>query len=115
MRESEPEGTDRLAATRRASYAPRMIRSLKGKATRQFAETGKSKFPGLDVELARQRLQELNGARSLDVISRLRSVGLHKLKGDRKAYWAINVNGPWRIVFRFKDGDAFEVEILDYH
>ncbi|MFL5214180.1 MAG: type II toxin-antitoxin system RelE/ParE family toxin [Microvirga sp.] len=89
MRESEPEGTDRLAATRRASYAPRMIRSLKGKATRQFAETGKSKFPGLDVELARQRLQELNGARSLDVISRLRSVGLHKLKGDRKAYWAI--------------------------
>ena len=69
----------------------------------------------LDMELARQRLQELNGARSLDVISRLRSVGLHKLKGDRKGYWAINANGHWRIVFRFKDGDAYDVEILDYH
>lgn len=92
-----------------------MIRSLKGRATRQFAETGKSKFSGLDEELARQRLQELNGAQSLDVLGRLRSMGLHKLKGDRREYWAINVNGPWRIVFRFRNGDAYDVEILDYH
>jgi proteic killer suppression protein len=63
-----------------------MIRSLKGSATRQFAEIGKSKFSGLDVELARQRLQELNGAQSLDILSRLRSVGLHKLKGSRKEF-----------------------------
>jgi proteic killer suppression protein len=92
-----------------------MIRSLKGTATTQFEATGKSKFSGLDEELARQRLQELNGARSLEVLSRVRSTGLHKLKGDRKDYWAINVNGPWRIVFRFRNGNAYDVEIVDYH
>jgi RelE-like toxin of type II toxin-antitoxin system HigB len=45
----------------------------------------------------------------------LRSVGLHALKGDRRGQWAIAVNGPWRICFRFKGGDAYEVEIVDYH
>jgi len=60
-------------------------------------------------------LSALNAARKLDDISRLRSVGLHKLSGDRSDQWAIRVNGPWRIAFRFDDGDAFEVEIVDYH
>ena len=92
-----------------------MIRSVKGTATRQFIEAGKSKFSGLDVNLAWQRLAELNAARSLDDRSRLRSVGLHKLKGDRHGCWAMTVNGPWRVVFRLKDGDAHEVEIVDYH
>ena len=92
-----------------------MVRSVKGTATRQFIETGKSKFSGLEVDLARQRLAELNAARSLDDLSRLRSVGLHKLKGDRRGCWAMKVNGPWRVVFRFCDGDAYEVEIVDDH
>ena len=45
----------------------------------------------------------------------MHSVGLHKLSGIRSEQWAIRVNGPWRIVFRYDDGDAFEVEIVDYH
>ncbi len=92
-----------------------MIRSVKGVATRQFIESGKSKFSGLDENLARRRLSALNVGRKLDDLSRLRSVGLHKLTGDRAGFWAIRVNGPWRIVFRFDDGDAFDVEIVDYH
>jgi proteic killer suppression protein len=92
-----------------------MIRSVKGTATRRFLENGKSRFSGLDEDLARQRLAELDSAASLDDLPRLRSVGLHRLSGDRKGQWAIKVNGPWRIVFRFDDGDAFEVEIVDYH
>jgi addiction module HigA family antidote len=40
---------------------------------------------------------------------------LHPLKGDRKGYWAITVRANWRIVFRMKDGDAFEIDFLDYH
>ena len=92
-----------------------MIRSVKGSATRQFLTTGKGRFGGLDAELARQRLAELNAAPSLAALSPLKSVGLHKLKGDRKGHWAINVNGPWRIVFRFEDGNAFEVEIVNHH
>jgi len=92
-----------------------MIRSVRGAATRQFLATGRSRFRGLDEDLARQRLAELNAAPSLSALSPLRSVGLHKLKGDRAGYWAISVNGPWRIVFRFKDGNAYDVEIVDYH
>jgi proteic killer suppression protein len=92
-----------------------MIRSIKGAATRQFVARGKSKFSGLDPALARQRLTELNAAPSLDALAPLRSVGLHKLKGSRAGFWPINVNGPWRIVLRFEDGNAYEVEIVDYH
>ena len=92
-----------------------MIRSIKGASTRQFIESGKSRFRGLDPELAMQRLNELNAAPSLAALSPLRSVGLHKLKGDRSGFWAVNVNRPWRVVFRFRDGDAHDVEIVDYH
>jgi proteic killer suppression protein len=92
-----------------------MIRSVKGGATRQFVTKGRSAFRGLDTQLALRRLAELNAASSLNALSPLRSVGLHKLKGDRKGFWAIKINGPWRVVFRFDDGDAHEVEIVDYH
>jgi proteic killer suppression protein len=92
-----------------------MIRSVKGAATRQFIERGRSRFRGLDQALARQRLAELNAAPALKALSPLRSIGLHKLTGDRKGFWAVRVNGPWRIVFRFEDGNAYEVEIVDYH
>jgi len=57
----------------------------------------------------------LNAATSLQDLSPLQSVGLHKLKGDRAGQWAMTVNGRWRICFRFKDADAYDVEIVDYH
>ena len=78
-------------------------------------ETGKSKFSGLDAGLADQRLNELDSAGSLKEFGALKSIGLHKLKGDRRAFWATRINGPWRIVFRFDEGNAFDVEIVDYH
>ncbi|MGH6925459.1 MAG: type II toxin-antitoxin system RelE/ParE family toxin [Propylenella sp.] len=87
----------------------------KGSATRQFIEGGKSRFRGLDAALARQHLAELNAASSLTAISQLRSVGLHKLLGNRAGFWPIKVNGPWRIVFRFENGNSSEVEIVGYH
>ena len=60
-------------------------------------------------------LLALNVAKSLQDLSPLNSVGLHKLKGDRKGQWAMIVNGPWRICLEFRRGDAYEVEIVDYH
>lgn len=92
-----------------------MIKSWANSATRSFAETGKAKFSGLDVVAAEELLAALDAAASLADLSPLRSLGLHKLKGDRKGQWAMTVNGPWRICFRFKDGDAWDVEIVDYH
>ena len=60
-------------------------------------------------------LLALNVAGTLQDLSPLKSVGLHKLKGRRKGQWAMTVNGPWRICFEFRKGDAFNVEIVDYH
>ncbi len=57
----------------------------------------------------------LDAATSLADIGSLRSVGLHKLSGNRSGQWAVTVNARWRICFRFSDGDAHDVEIVDYH
>ena len=92
-----------------------MIKSVKGAATRQFIESRKPKFSGLDETLALRRLNELNAASSLQMLGNLNSVGLHKLKGNFKDYWSIDVNGPWRILFRFENGHAYEVHIHDPH
>ena len=92
-----------------------MIKSIADTATRQFVETGKSRFSGLDPSKAMARLNVLNAAQSLDDISPLRSIGLHKLTGNRKGQWAMTINGPWRLCFRFENGDAYDVEIVDYH
>lgn len=40
---------------------------------------------------------------------------LHPLKGGRKGYWSVTISSNWRIVFRFQDGDAYEVDLVDYH
>jgi toxin HigB-1 len=92
-----------------------MIKSWANRAGEKFSATGEGRFPGLDVETAKERLAALDSASALGDLSPLKSVGLHKLKGDRKGQWAMTVNGPWRICFRFRDGDAFDVEIVDYH
>lgn len=93
-----------------------MIRSWANDSTRRFAEEDKrSKFRGLDADAAHDLLATLHAATSLRDISPLKSVGLHKLKGDRRGHWAMTVNGPWRLCFRIKDGDAFDVEIVNYH
>lgn len=92
-----------------------MIRSWANSATRRFADEGKSKFSGLDEERALDLLASLDAATSLTDLSPLRSVELHKLAHDRKGQWAMTVNGPWRICFRFEDGNAWDVEIVDYH
>ena len=92
-----------------------MIRSWSNSATRRFAESGKSKFAGMNVEAAEELLAALEAATSLNDLSPLKSIGLHKLSGDRKDQWSMTFNGPWRVCFRFEDGDAWDVEIVDYH
>ena len=69
----------------------------------------------MDVDAAVDLLLALNAAGALRDLSPLKSVGLHKLKGARTNQWAMTVNGPWRICFEFRAGDAYEVEIVDYH
>ncbi len=93
-----------------------MIKSWATRSSQRFFEHGKvSKSSGLDVEAAEELLAVLDAATSLNDLSPLSSVGLHKLTGNRKGQWAMTANGPWRICFEFKKGDAYRVEIVDYH
>jgi toxin HigB-1 len=93
-----------------------MIRSWRNSVTRKVWEGERpNQLRGLDFEAAIDLLLALNIAKTLNDLSPLKSVGLHKLKGERKSQWAMTVNARWRICFEFRQGDAYEVEIVDYH
>ena len=92
-----------------------MIKSWANRSTQRFAEEGKGRFAGLDDPLVRRRLRLLDEAESLEDLTGLVSVGLHRLRGARRGQWAISAGGPWRITFEFRDGHAWNVEIVDYH
>ena len=93
-----------------------MILSWRNAASRRVWEGERPKrFRGLDFDAAIDLLLALNAADALRDLSPLKSVGLHKLKGNRAGQWAMTVNGPWRVCFEFRAGDAYEVEIVDYH
>jgi proteic killer suppression protein len=93
-----------------------MIRSWRNTASRKvWLGARLSQFRGLDFDAAADLLLALNVAKSFQDLSPLRSIGLHKLKGERRNQWAMTVNARWRICFEFRKGDAFEVEIVDYH
>jgi proteic killer suppression protein len=92
-----------------------VIKSWANRATQRFAEEGKSGFSGLDEGLARHRLRLLDEAERLEDLTGLASVGLHRLRGARRIQWAISAGGPWRITFEFRGGNAWNVEIVNYH
>lgn len=94
-----------------------MIRGWGDAATRQLFADGKVKgrLAGVDPERAVETLALLNAATSLANLAALRHLRLHKLKGRMRDRWAIDVNGPWRIVFRFENGEFHDVQIVDYH
>jgi proteic killer suppression protein len=93
-----------------------MIRSWRNSVARKVWDGEQPNgLRGLDFNAAIDLLLALNVAKSLGDLSPLKSVGLHKLKGDRKGQWAMTVNERWRICFEFRKGDAHDVEIVDYH
>jgi proteic killer suppression protein len=93
-----------------------MIRSWRNAASRKVWDGERPRqFGGMECEAAIDLLAALNVAKALSDLSPLKSVGLHKLRGDRKGQWAMTVNDRWRICFEFQKGDAFNVEIVDYH
>lgn len=93
-----------------------MIKSWRNSAARKVWDGERpNQFHGLDFDTAIDLLLALNIAKSLNDLSPLKSVGLHKLKGDRKGQWAMTVKDRWRICFEFRKGDAYDVEIVDYH
>ena len=92
-----------------------MILSYKNKALELLLNEGVSR--GLPPELAtkiRIRLSAIDSATDINQL-RIPSYRLHELKGDRAGTWSIRVSGNWRITFKFKNEDAYDVDFEDYH
>ena len=93
-----------------------MIRSFADKQTEQFWVTGT--LGRLPPDIERRALRKLSAIDATDQLESLRvppGNRLHALEGARAGQHSISVNDQWRVCFRFEDGDAFDVEICDYH
>ena len=93
-----------------------MIRSFADAETERFYATGKSRRLPTEIRArAAMRLIQLNAANRIDDLRVPPSNRLEALKRDRAKQWSVRINDQWRICFRFADGDAFDVEITNYH
>jgi proteic killer suppression protein len=93
-----------------------MIRSFKGRRARRIWEGQRARKPALDLQrIARRKLRMLNNAQDLRDLRVPPGNHLERLGRDRKGQWSIRINDQWRICFRWHKGDAYDVEVVDYH
>jgi proteic killer suppression protein len=93
-----------------------MIRSFRDKETEKvFRREASRKFPPTLQRLAQRKLVILDGAEALQDLRIPPGNRLEKLRGDREGHYSVRINDQWRICFRWANGDAEDVEIVDYH
>jgi proteic killer suppression protein len=92
-----------------------MIDSFRHKGLKRLYERGDK--GGIGANLLRKVERILANLDAADTIDHMRLPGyrLHELKGDLRDHYAVDVSGNWRIVFRFKEGKAFDIDLVDYH
>ena len=92
-----------------------MIESFKHKGLKRLFERGDRSQIGADiVDKVERILTALDAAKTPHALD-LPGYRLHHLKGDLKGFWSVTVRANWRIIFRFADGDAQDVNLSDYH
>lgn len=93
-----------------------MIRNFKDKETQKIFERQQSrKLPSDIQQVALRKLRMLNRSQTLQELRIPPANRLERLSGDRDGQYSIRVNDQWRICFDWQDGDAMNVEIVDYH
>ena len=93
-----------------------MIKTFADTETERFFAAGKSKrFPPDIHKHAAMRLNQLDAATTPDDLRMPPSNRLEILKGDRKGGYSIRINDQWRLSYKFENGNAYAVEIIDYH
>jgi proteic killer suppression protein len=92
-----------------------MIRSFKSKKLRKLFEDGDARgLPADQISRIENRLAAIDAARRIEDID-IAGYRLHALGGDLKGFHAVWITGNWRVIFRFEDGDAYDLDHLDYH
>jgi len=93
-----------------------MIQSFGSKETKMIWEGIRVKALPTEIqEIGRRKLRMLNNSQNMADLRVPPSNRLEKLPGTRKDFYSIRINDQWRIVFKWDNGNAFEVGILDYH
>lgn len=93
-----------------------MIRSFKSKEARElFDRMPSRRLPAGIQRVALRKLRMLNRAQTLKDLRVPPGNRLEALRGDRRGQYSIRINDQWRVIFRWQAGDAFDVEIVDYH
>ena len=92
-----------------------MIESFKHKGLRQLFEDDNARGVNPEhVGKIRQILAALYAAQTIEALN-LPTFRLHPLTGNLKGFWSITVRANWRVIFKFADGKAFDVDLVDYH
>jgi proteic killer suppression protein len=93
-----------------------LIRSFADKETERLFNTGISRRLPRDIlQRAMSRTKYLHLATSPEDVREPLSNRLEAVRGGRAGQWSIRINDQWRLCFRFENGHAFDVEIVDYH
>ena len=93
-----------------------MIRSFRDKETEKvFRRTRTRKFSLELQRIAQRKLDLIDAADEINDLQTPPGNRLEKLSGEGKSQYSIRINDQWRICFKWQDGDAYEVEIVDYH
>ena len=92
-----------------------MIKSFRCKDTQGLFETGKTRRWATIANVAQRKLAQLDAAATLDFLRSPPGNHLELLEGDRKGQHSIRINKQWRLCFAWRDENAFDVEITDYH
>ena len=93
-----------------------MIISFGSKDTKKILEGERVKGYSTELqEIGRRKLRMLNNSQNIMDLQVPPSNRLEKLKGNLKDYYSIRINEQWRIIFKWNNGNALDVEIADYH
>jgi len=92
-----------------------VIRGFRHKGLKRLFDKGEAKGVRADhVDKVENILAVLNRSRKPEDMN-LPGFRLHRLKGDLKDFWSVTVRANWRVIFRFEQGDAYDVDYIDYH
>lgn len=92
-----------------------MIKSIRHKGLKRFFTTGSTQdILASHAKRLKSILFRLQFAERIEDMD-FPGSNLHPLKGDLKGFWAVNVSGNWRVIFRFEEGHTLEVDYRDYH
>lgn len=92
-----------------------MIRSFTDEETEKVFRHRHSRRYAAFERVAFRKLRQVHRALRVEELNSPPGNRLEALKGDRAGQWRIRINDQWRICFAWRDGDAYDVEIVDYH